>query len=292
MLDDWLTFSIPGAPRRVISLVPSITESLFDLGIADSLVGVTDYCIYPEGKLLNLPRVGGVLTPDIQNILSLRPDLIIANQEENSRNVIEQLFGLEIPIWITFPKTVQDVLAMLWRMVGIFQSDEAGYRLRSLQMLFDYVQESTQNYRPWKYFCPIWQEGINESPWFMTFNKNTYMDSLLSIFGGVNAFAERQRLYLLMADLGDEHADDSIGRDIRSQRVILDEVLTVNPEVIILPTEPYPYTEHDIVVIRNLLQSSSAAESDQIHLLDGTYLTWYGTRLSLALQYLPTIFST
>ena len=102
--DKALHFHHP--PKRVVSLVPSMTESLFDLGLGDVVVGITDYCIYPAELLKNLPRVGGTKDVSEDEILDLKPDFVIANQEENSRQLVEKLEAAGIRVWVTFPKSV------------------------------------------------------------------------------------------------------------------------------------------------------------------------------------------
>ena len=93
------------APRRVVSLVPSLTESLFELGVGDTVVGVTDYCIHPAERLAGLPRLGGPKNPDIAAIAALQPDLVLANWEENTRQAVEAL-ERGVPVWVTLPLSV------------------------------------------------------------------------------------------------------------------------------------------------------------------------------------------
>lgn len=94
-------------PQRVVSLVPSLTESLFELNLGGRVVGVTDYCIYPESAKA-LPKVGGTKNPDLEKIKALQPDLVMLNSEENRREDAEALQAAGIPIWVTQPETVRD----------------------------------------------------------------------------------------------------------------------------------------------------------------------------------------
>ena len=94
--------------RRIVSLVPSLTEALFALGLGDRVVGVTDWCVYPASELARLPRVGGTKTPDLVAILELEPDLVIANQEENRRTHVEKLRAAGVRVWVTYPRTVRE----------------------------------------------------------------------------------------------------------------------------------------------------------------------------------------
>ena len=98
-------------PHRVVSLVPSMTESLFDLGFGNYLVGITDYCIHPKTEVEKLPRLGGTKNPRIDELIRLHPDLVIANKEENTQQSIQQIEDEGIPVWLTFPKTVAESIA-------------------------------------------------------------------------------------------------------------------------------------------------------------------------------------
>ena len=112
-----LHFSSP--PRRVVSLVPSLTESLFDLGFGDAVVGITDYCVHPAEKLEDIPRIGGPKNPRVEDIIRLHPDLVLANWEENTRQTVEALEQAGIPVWVTFPKSVRQSLDVLWALASI-----------------------------------------------------------------------------------------------------------------------------------------------------------------------------
>ena len=120
-------------PKRVVSLVPSITESLYDLGLGQCLVGITDYCVYPRGLVDLIPKVGGPKTIDVERIVSLRPDLILANREENKKEEIEKLIGMGYPVWLAHPISVQDSFDDLRGLAGLFYSDSAMLMIRALE---------------------------------------------------------------------------------------------------------------------------------------------------------------
>ena len=101
-------------PQRIVSLVPSMTESLFNLGFGKFVVGITDYCIHPKAEVERLHRVGGPKNPRMEDILRLHPDLVIVNQEENSQQTVSELNVYGISTWLTFPKTVDEAIADLW----------------------------------------------------------------------------------------------------------------------------------------------------------------------------------
>src|SRR5215510_12390416 len=120
-------------PQRVVSLVPSVTESLFDLTLGNRLIAITDYCIYPAEGVARLPRIGGTKNPDIARIIEMRPDLVIANQEENRREDVEALQAAHIPVWVTFPKTVADAFNLLWNIMDVFDEPAMVPRVRLIE---------------------------------------------------------------------------------------------------------------------------------------------------------------
>ena len=278
------------SPRRVVSLVPSMTESIFDLGFGNSLVGITEYCIYPEGKLLHLPRVGGPKNPDINKILSLNPDLVITNQEENPESLVEELERAGIRVWVTFPKTVRQAVDLLWVLVGIYQDHSAALRLETLEVTLDWAESALSEHEPWQYFCPIWFESTqNVEPWWMTFNHDTYMNDVLRLMGGVNVFSSRIRKYPIEADLGLMDAEDPGKRDVRYPRLANAEILSADPQVILLPNEPYKFGTKELRLVQETFNTTSAVKEEKVVLVEGSLLSWHGTRLARALVDLPVM---
>jgi ABC-type Fe3+-hydroxamate transport system substrate-binding protein len=274
-------------PRRVVSLVPSVTESLFDLNLGDRLVAVTDYCVRPAAGTARLPKIGGTKNPDIERIVALHPDLVIANQEENRKEDVETLRAAGIPVWVTFPKTVREAFNLLWTIMHIFDEGAMIERVRSLEWLLDWLERMAEvRETPCRVFAPIWLDPL------MTFNADTYIHDLLRVCGGTNVFAERDRLYPLKADLGAGDAlppDDPrlAGRDTRYPRVTLEEVVAAQPDVVLLPSEPFQFTEAHIPMFASL--DIPAARYNQIVLVDGSLLTWHGTRVGYALNDIPRL---
>jgi iron complex transport system substrate-binding protein len=277
-------------PKRVISLVPSMTESMFELGFGETLVGITDYCTQPAGQLAHLPRLGGPKDPHIQDIIALQPELVLANWEENTRPAVEAIEDSGIFVWVTFPKSVRQALDVLWTLVGLYSSREAAIRLEVLEMTFEWAKSAAADRQPVRYFCPIWLDTTAAGQtWWMTFNQETYTHDLLASLGGENIFARRQRRYPLEADLGLAEAQDPGERDTRYPRGILDEIQAADPQVIILPDEPFEFSEQHIQEMCKLLPDCTAVKNERLHLVDGSLLTWHGTRLALALRELPGI---
>lgn len=279
-------------PKRVISLVPSQTESLFDLGFGGSVVGITDYCIHPIESLRKIPRLGGPKNARIGEILALSPDLVLANKEENTRSLIEGLQGTGVPVWVTFPKTVRAALDVLWALVGIFRDKAAATRLQTLEVAFEWARNAALSLKPIRYFCPIWYDQTDDGiSWWMTFNRETYSHDLLSLAGGQNCFSDRYRRYPFLAELNEEESQDPGTKDTRYPRLGAEEIQSSNPDLIILPSEPFLFTKDHIQILTDQLGDVSAVRNGNIRLVDGSLITWHGTRLGRALQELPNLFT-
>lgn len=275
---------------RVVSLVPSMTETLFDLNLGGRVVGVTEYCIHPAEKLAGLPRIGGTKNPDIDAITALAPDVVIANREENRREDVLALRERGIIVWVTHPRTVPDAFNLLWLVMDTFNETSMVDRVRLIERQYDWVRGMSQQREErgglLRVFCPIWSE-----PW-MTFNADTYAHDLLRVCGGLNVFAERERQYPLAADLGQAEplpADDVrvAGRDTRYPRLTEQEIIDARPDVVLLPSEPFAFSEAHIPLFKAL--DIPAAHHDRIHPVDGSLLTWHGTRIAYALETLPAL---
>ena len=197
---------------RVVSLVPSLTETLFALGAGEAVVGITDFCIFPEG--IDLPRVGGTKTPNIGRIRQLAPDIVYVNIEENLKRHADEIAKFARVI-ATEPKTIDDV-AKLIEMLGANHGCEA----RATEL----VAQVTGNRQPataFTFVVPIWKK-----PW-MWCGGDTYVSNLVESVGGRNLLRDRQRY----------------------PAIELAEVLALKPDVVFLPDEPYAFTESDAEAI-------------------------------------------
>ena len=273
-------------PQRVVSLVPSITESLFDLQLGEFVVGITDYCVFPESKVVSLPKVGGTKNPDINKIIELQPALVFMNDEENRKEDAQALQDAGVQVWVTGPRSVADAINVLWDIVAIFDSTVMVPRIQHIDRVFDIVSQAASAQPRLRGFVPIWKD-----PW-MTMNQHTFVHDLLFHLGIENVFAERERHFPLEADLGNAKpldADDPriAAKDVRYPRINLDEVVALQPEIVILPTEPYAFSEDDAKAFYDL--EIPAAETENIFLIGGSLITWHGTRLSYTLEELPPL---
>lgn len=273
-------------PRRVVSLVPSDTQTLFDLGAGDRLVGRTRYCVEPASEVGALPEVGGTKDTDVDAVMELGPELVIANKEENARGPIEALMKRGAPVFVCFPRTAAAGvahMARLARMLGIEADDRArdavrrGYRA---------VERALANRAPVPrpVFLPIWMDPL------MTVGGDTFASDMLALAGAANVFADRVRRYPLAADLGLRNAlpPEQVGeRDTRYPRVTLAEVAERNPAAVLLPDEPHPFSEDDAAVFR--AEPLPSATRANVRFCDGKDVFWYGSRTADALPRLTEL---
>ncbi len=281
--------SFTAAPSRVVCLVPSLTESLFDLGAGGALVGVTDYCRPPQDWPGRLVRLGGTKSVRVEDVIALQPDLVMANQEENTRAVVEALEAAGVKVWVTFPRSVDEAIQVLWALVRLFRLPEAAPRVETLEKTAAW-SASAGAVDPVRTFVPIWQaEEASGGSWWMTISRDTYVHDVLAVCGAANVFGDRRRRYPLAADLGRDPAEDPGERDIRYPRVGLDEVRDAEPELILLPSEPFSFQDQDVLRFMELFEQTPAARNGRILTVDGSLLTWHGTRLGRALAELPQV---
>ena len=256
-------------PERIVSLVPSWTEALFELGLGSRVVGVTEYCVHPARELAHVPKVGGTKNPDLERIAGLRPDLVLANREKNKRQDVERLRGNGIEVWVTDARTVEVAARELREIAGLGATQDA---LRAVvDPVSRAVESARQNQRPKSdrtaVFCPIWK-----NPW-MAIGGDTYANDLLTLCGGDNVFAD---------------FEDRSGR--RYPIVKEEEIVRAAPEVILLPDEPYAFGPRDVDALRGL--KIPAARSARIHLIDGTWVSWYGPRIKRAIEALKPLLAS
>jgi ABC-type Fe3+-hydroxamate transport system substrate-binding protein len=255
--------ALPRPPRRIISLIPSITETLCHLGLADALVGVTVYCVEPREVVRGKTRIGGEKNPDLAAIRALEPDLVVANIEENVREHVETLRRWGIAVWVTYPRTVAEGLAMIGELGEVTGTGErARATLAELEPLHARVRAASARRRPVPVFYPIWRQ-----PW-MTINADTYIHDLLAACGAANVFGDRP---------------------VRYPTVTLDEVAARRPEVIVLPDEPFRFRRAHLEDFAPYADVP-AVRDGRIHLMDGKPFSWHGPRIGEALRTLPALF--
>ncbi len=269
-----LTFGT--APKRVVSLVPSDTFSVAALGCGGALVGRTDYCELPADVVARVPSVGGTKNPKLEAILDLSPDLVIANQEENTKKDLETLAQKGVKVLVAFPKRAADGIAHLARLARVFyveRDPDVRDLLRRGYNVIREAEEARKVLTPLRTFCPIWMKPL------MTINGATFISDVLDLAGAQNVFADRERRYPLAADIGRAPPlppEDVAGRDTRYPRVTLEEVVARKPELVLLPDEPHPFSEEDADVFRGL--DIPAAKANAVVRTGGKDLCWYGAQ--------------
>jgi ABC-type Fe3+-hydroxamate transport system substrate-binding protein len=255
-----LTLAQP--PQRIISLVPSLTETLFSLGLEQEVIAVTKYCVAPGSLVAPLPKVGGTKNPDLDAILDLRPDLVIANAEENRRQHVEWLRARGVAVYVTYPRSVAGALETilnLGRLTG--REDRASLLAREIVSRVSAIeaQLGIWNKLSFRAFCPIWK-----SPW-ITFNKDTYAHDVLRLMGFKNVFGAATERY---------------------PRTKLEQALELRPDVILLPDEPYTFNSSDIGELKQALPPMLAR---RVVAISGRDLHWYGAHMASGLTSLAAL---
>jgi ABC-type Fe3+-hydroxamate transport system substrate-binding protein len=260
-----------GEYGRIVSLVPSWTESLFALGAGPRVLAVTDYCVEPTAEVAHVDKIGGTKNPRIEEILAFHPDLVIANVEENRKSDVERLEAQGVPVFVTDARTVAQGINELKRLARLVGAKNLAAVLAPIEREYEAVQAARAVRRHPRVFVAIWKD-----PW-MTANGGTFIGDMIRVAGGENVFETRARLFPLAADLGEAHARAvSPAHDTRYPRVAVEEVLARAPEVILLPDEPYAFAEKDAVEWRGFC--------GKVLLLDGKILSWYGVRMGESLR--------
>lgn len=237
---------------RVVSLVPSITETLYELGVGGKLVGVTHFCVHPDEARLRATRVGGTKNPKIDLIRELKPDLVVANVEENRREDVEALEAAGVRVHATDVRDVAGAARFVREMGELFgRPREAEAMGLAIEAALDAAHAVAPD-PPLAVFCPIWKD-----PW-MVFNRDTFADSVLRVAGAENVFAPWPERY-----------DEVSERDIREGRATH----------CLLPSEPYAFAERH----RAEVAERFGFAPSNVALLDGEALTWWGARTASGL---------
>ena len=248
---------IPRRWQRIVSLVQSLTETLFSYGAGDAVVGATRYCVEPVAALARLPKVGGTKNPKLAIIRGLRPDLVIASVEENRKEDVEALIAEGLAVYVTLPTSVAGAIATLADLARLVRAEEAAQpMLAEMREALDAAEAESAGAAPLPYFCPIWRRP------YMTSGPGTYMHDLLRVCGGVSVCGAGEARYF------------EIG---------LDQVAASRPQLVLLPDEPYPFAERHKADF-GAYPEMPAVAAGAIHCIDGKLLTWYGPRTADGLR--------
>lgn len=240
--------SLAAAPSRIVSLVPSQTELLFDLGLGDAVIGITTFCVHPQQWFHNKIRIGGTKTPHIEQIKALQPDLIIANKEENVKEQVDAL-AASYPVWVSDISNLEQALEMIGSIGAITATAEkAQTMIAAIKKGFEQLPEMTS---PIRTAYLIWQDP------FMTIGSDTFIHDMLAHGGFENIFADRQRY----------------------PSITIEEIKNRHCDLVLLSSEPFPFTQKHLEALQKQLPSI------KMLLANGEMFSWYGSRLLLAPEY-------
>lgn len=248
------TVIIPNTPKRIISLVPSQTELLYDLGLEEEVVGITKFCIHPTIWFRNKTRVGGTKTVNLDIIRTLQPDLIIANKEENIKEQVEAL-AHDFPVWISDVNNLEEALDMIKQIGSITNKKEAAEAIsQRIEDAFTNLKSQVSNQRLRTAYL-IWKDP------YMTVGGDTFIHHMLSHAGFDNLYTSQQR-----------YPETTVA-----------ELQALNCELLLLSSEPYPFKQKHIEELQALLPNT------MILLVDGEAFSWYGSRLLYTPAYIEQL---
>ncbi|HOZ82724.1 MAG TPA: helical backbone metal receptor [Bacteroidia bacterium] len=238
-------------PQRIVSLVPSQTELLADLGLQDRIVGITKYCIYPPELFLSVPRVGGTKSVNHELINQLKPDIIIANKEENNREAIEQL-RKNFPVWLSDVSNLHEALDMIYN-IGVMTDCQSRASEINSQIAEKFAALTIKNKKHTAkralYF--IWRNP------YMCVGGDTFISDMMNMAGYDNLMYYHKRY----PELSEK------------------KMAELNPEIILLSSEPYPFKARHIEEFKTICPKA------EIKLVDGEFFAWYGSRMIKAADY-------
>jgi ABC-type Fe3+-hydroxamate transport system substrate-binding protein len=245
------TLFISKPPQRIVSLVPSQSVLLVDLGLQSKLVGVTKFCIHPVELRKQSAIVGGTKKVDLHKIASLQPDIIICNKEENTLDMVEACEKIA-PVWVSDIVTIQDCLDMISDLGKLFQKEEKAEKMVKI------IASEMEQFIQWVRIKPMQKVAylIWKDP-FMAAGTDTFIHQLLELNHFENILTQTRYPEVTMEQL---HEAD----------------------VVLLSSEPYPFKEKHVSEIQEKTNAS-------VQLVDGEYFSWYGSRLQDAFQYFRSL---
>ncbi len=249
-----LDVAIEWPPKRIISLVPSQTELLYSLGLTDEVVGITKFCVHPDEWFHSKQRIGGTKKLDFEKIAALKPDLIIGNKEENEEAQIKQLMQ-EYPVWMSDIHNLDQAFGMINSIGEISnRQDKATALINDIQKEFEKLKQNKKGLLGAAYF--IWRQP------YMVVGHDTFISDMMAKCGFKNLLEEKA---------------------VRYPEVSEDELKKFNPDVILLSSEPFPFSAKHIAEFQQICPEA------KIVLVDGEYFSWYGSRLLSAPAYFAKV---
>jgi ABC-type Fe3+-hydroxamate transport system substrate-binding protein len=252
-----LTLNFEHSKLKIVSLVPSQTEFLFDIGLAENVVGITKFCIHPAEALKQKTIIGGTKNINIKKILELEPDIVIANKEENEQSQIEELMK-QVPVWISDIYTLDDAYQMMLSLGEIFHKpNEASAIVSEIKHNFLLINSKNTGKRV-AYF--IWRGP------YMLAGEHTFINHLL----------EKMGLKNICVDL---HSNS------RYPEIDAESLKKLNPDLIYLSSEPYPFKN------KHLDELQAICPGANIQLVNGELFSWYGSRLKHTAAHMQELLS-
>ncbi len=250
------TVTIANTPQRIISIVPSQTELLFDLGLTNEVIGITKFCVHPTEWFRRKGRVGGTKQLDLEVIRSLQPDLIIANIEENEQAQVEALLK-EFPVWISNVKTLADAKRMI---LGVGEITNHFFQaltlISKIDLAFDDLTFELRGKKRKRTAYLIWNEPM------MAAGADTFVNDMMTACGFENVFKNLNRY--------PEFTDE--------------QLKAAQPELILLSSEPFPFKEKHVDDFKKRFPDAKVMR------VDGEIFSWYGSRMLLAPEYFSKLF--
>lgn len=241
--------------QRIVCLCPSLTEALFDMGAGERVVGVTDWCIHPMEECEKRTRVGGTKTPDLAKLFALQPDLVIVNEEENRLEDVEEIQARGIEILNTFPKTVADsatTLRAIGEKVGCVEAAES--IAREIETEIEKTRASVADRPRLRFAYLIWRRP------YMTVNRDTFANDLITIAGGANVFGDHATRY---------------------PKIAAEQLFNAKLDAIFLGSEPFMFTAPHAAEVC----ADAGLPPQRVVLADGELLSWYGSRTPAGIRY-------
>lgn len=239
-------------PKRIVSLVPSQTEFLATIGLNEEVIGITKFCVHPNHWFRNKQRIGGTKNIDIEKVRALQPDLIIANKEENVREQVRELEKIA-PVWTSDIHSVEDALSMMQSMGSITgKTVEADLLIKTIEEKQTLLQRQlSEKKERLRVAYLIWKDP------YMAAGGDTFIDTMLQTCGWENCLRNRMRY----------------------PEISLSELEQLQPDMVLLSSEPYPFQQKHITGLEQVLPGS------KIVLANGEMFSWYGSRMADAFDY-------
>ena len=243
---------IPNKPNRIISLVPSQTEFLFDIGLEKEIVGITLFCVHPKSKVEKVDRIGGTKRLNFSKIDQLKPDLIIANKEENNKEDIERL-SKQYPVWVSDVNNMEEAIEMMRSLGSLLDKENEAHELISTILSENQKLKSDQISGKVAYL--IWNNPI------MVAANDTFIHAMLNLAGFENVFVSSTRY----------------------PEVTIEDLQKRNPDFLFLSSEPFPFKQKHLAFFKEKLPQTNVV------LVDGEMFSWYGSRLRFFAEYIDQL---